>query len=95
MCPSLESNLLKETVHSVKLFTLIWKLVVALATLESHETHSLSLTHTHTHTYTHTHTHTQSANFNSWTPSQVRSANNNLSIPFGMALTGNEISLGL
>lgn len=37
MCPSLESNLLKETVHSVKLFTLIWKLAVALATLESHE----------------------------------------------------------
>lgn len=79
MCPSLESNLLKETVHFVKLFTLIWKLVVALATLESHETH----------------THTHSANFNSWTPSRVRSANNNLSIPFGMALTGNEISLGL
>lgn len=77
MCPSLESNLLKETVHSVKLFTLIWKLVVALATLESHETH------------------THSANFHSWTPSRVRSANNNLSIPFGMALTGNEISLGL
>ena len=40
VCPSLESNLLKETVHSVKLFTLIWKLVVALATLESHETHT-------------------------------------------------------
>ena len=69
VCPSLESNLLKETVHSVKLFTLIRKLVVALATLESHETH----THTHTHTHTvlisiHGHLHGWGVQTITWAP---------------------------